>query len=55
MLKQFIASQFKKPRGPFGIFTSNLMVKANEMNYETMIEVLAPEPQEKLLEIGYGP
>lgn len=55
MLKEFIASQFKKPRGPFGIFTSNLMVKGNEKNYETMIEVLAPGPEEKLLEIGYGP
>ncbi|MGZ3846846.1 MAG: class I SAM-dependent methyltransferase [Flavisolibacter sp.] len=55
MLREFIASQFRKPSGPFGIFTSNLMIKGNRKNYETMIDDLNPQPQEKLLEIGYGP
>ena len=55
MLKEFIASQFKKPSGPFGIFTSNLMIKGNRKNYETMLVSLNPQSQDKLLEIGYGP
>ena len=55
MFKEFIASQFRKPSGPFGIFTSNLMIKGNRKNYETMLVSLNPQPHDKLLEIGYGP
>ena len=55
MLKAFIASQFKKPAGLFGIFTSNLMVKGNQKNYERLIKDLDLQPYNKLLEIGYGP
>ena len=32
MLREFIASQFKKPTGLFGLFTSNLMIKGNQKN-----------------------
>lgn len=55
MLLKFIASQFKKPAGLFGIFTSNLMVKNNQKNYDKIIKDLDLQPNDKLLEIGYGP
>jgi ubiquinone/menaquinone biosynthesis C-methylase UbiE len=55
MLREFIASQFKKPSGLFGIFTSNLMVRNNLKNYVRLIKDLDLQPQDKLLEIGYGP
>jgi ubiquinone/menaquinone biosynthesis C-methylase UbiE len=52
---KFIAWQFKKPTGLFGIFSSNIMTKANAIKYERMIENLDVRPNDKLLEIGYGP
>jgi cyclopropane fatty-acyl-phospholipid synthase-like methyltransferase len=55
MLREFIASQFKKPTGLLGIFTSNLMVKNNQKNYDRLIKDLNLQPYDKLLEIGYGP
>jgi cyclopropane fatty-acyl-phospholipid synthase-like methyltransferase len=55
MLKKFIASQFKKPTGLFGIFTSNMMVKNNQKNYVKIIKDLDLQRNDKLLEIGYGP
>jgi cyclopropane fatty-acyl-phospholipid synthase-like methyltransferase len=55
MLREFIASQFKKPTGLVGIFTSNLMVKNNQKNYHRLIKDLNLQPRDKVLEIGYGP
>src|SRR5215218_4924397 len=55
MLREFIASQFKKPTGLLGIFSSNLMVKNNQKNYDRLIRDLDLQPQDKVLEIGYGP
>jgi cyclopropane fatty-acyl-phospholipid synthase-like methyltransferase len=55
MLREFIASQFKKPTGLFGIFSSNLMVKNNQKNYDRLIRDLDLQAQDKVLEIGYGP
>jgi ubiquinone/menaquinone biosynthesis C-methylase UbiE len=55
MLQAFFASQFKKPEGLFGVFTSNLMVKGNQKNYARLIKDLDLQPHSKLLEIGYGP
>ena len=55
MFRKFIASQFKKPTGLFGIFTSNLMIKGNTSIYNTLIKNLEVQPHDKLLEIGYGP
>jgi cyclopropane fatty-acyl-phospholipid synthase-like methyltransferase len=55
MLKTFIASQFKKPSGLFGIFSSNIMIKGNKDKYEKLINELSLQPGDKLLEIGYGP
>ena len=55
MLRKFIASQFKKPRGPLGIITSNLMLKGNQKNYEKLIKDLDLQPHDEVFEIGYGP
>ena len=55
MLRTFIASQFKKPSGLFGIFTSNLMIKGNQKNYDRLIRDLDLQPHDKIVEIGYGP
>ena len=55
MFRKFIASQFKKPTGLLGIFTSNLMVKNNQKNYDRLIKDLDLQPHDILLEIGYGP
>jgi cyclopropane fatty-acyl-phospholipid synthase-like methyltransferase len=55
MLKEFIAAQFKKPSGLFGLFSSNIMIKGNKAHYERLIKDLDLQPDDKLLEIGYGP
>jgi ubiquinone/menaquinone biosynthesis C-methylase UbiE len=55
MLRNLIASQFKKPTGLFGIFTSNLMIKGNKANYDSLIQNFNIKPGDKILEIGYGP
>ena len=55
MLKEIIASQFKKPAGLFGIFTSNMMIKGNRNKYDTLIKDLNIKVNDKILEIGYGP
>ena len=55
MFKKFIAAQFKKPSGLFGIFSSNVMIKGNKANYEKILKNLDLQPGDKLLEIGYGP
>ncbi len=54
MFKNFIAAQFKKPSGLFGIFSSNVMIKGNKAKYEKLIKDLDLQPRDKLLEIGYG-
>ena len=55
MFKNFIAAQFKKPSGLFGMFSANIMIKGNKANYEKLIKDLDIQASEKLLEIGYGP
>jgi SAM-dependent methyltransferase len=55
MIKKFFASQFKKPRGLFGNFYSKLMEKGNSRNYVVLINELNIQPNDKILEIGYGP
>ena len=55
MLKNFIAAQFKKPSGLFGLFSSNIMIKGNKDKYEKLIKELDLQPHDNLLEIGYGP
>jgi SAM-dependent methyltransferase len=55
MIRNLMASQFKKPTGLFGMFTSNLMIKGNRSNYDTLIKDLNIKANDKILEIGYGP
>ena len=55
MFKKFIGSQFKKPTGLFGLFTSNLMIKGNRGKYESVINDLNIQSNDRILEIGYGP
>lgn len=55
MIKKLIALQFKKPSRLFGIISSNLMVKGNRRNYDILINELNIQPNDKILEIGYGP
>ena len=55
MFRNFIARQFKKPAGLFGNFSSNVMVKGNRNKYNALIKDMDIQPNEKLLEIGYGP
>ena len=55
MIKKLLASQFKKPSGLFGNFFSNLMEQGNRRNYVVLINDLNIQPNDKLLEIGYGP
>ena len=55
MLREFIASQFRKPSGLFGNLTSKVMVKRNRIKYERIIRDLDIQLQDKILEIGYGP
>lgn len=55
MLREFISSHFKKPRGLLGNWASNVMIKGNENKYTKLIKDLDLQPQDKLLEIGYGP
>lgn len=38
-----------------GILTSNLMAKSNRSNYITLLQDLQVQPEDKVLEIGYGP
>ena len=55
MIRRMISSQFKKPTGLLGIFTSNLMSKGNMHNYDVLLGDLCIQPGNKVLEIGYGP
>jgi ubiquinone/menaquinone biosynthesis C-methylase UbiE len=55
MFRNFIAGQFKKPTGFFGNFSSRVMVKGNSHRYNTLIKDLDIQPEDKILEIGYGP
>jgi len=55
MFKKFIATQFKRPSGLFGMFSSKIMIKGNRAKYEKLIKDLNLQPKDKLLEIGYGP
>jgi SAM-dependent methyltransferase len=50
-----IGMQFKKPNGALGKFISNLMILGNRSAYENLIKYLDIKPNDKILEIGYGP
>jgi ubiquinone/menaquinone biosynthesis C-methylase UbiE len=55
MFRNFIARQFKRPSGWFGNFSSRIMVKGNRNKYNSLIKDMDLQPNDKLLEIGFGP
>ena len=55
MLQNFIAGQFKKPTGWFGNYSSRIMIRGNHDKYNTLIKDMDIQPDNKILEIGYGP
>src|SRR5215217_578594 len=55
MFETFMAIQFKKPSGFFGLLSATIMIKGNKGKYEKLIKDLDLQPTEKILEIGYGP
>ncbi len=50
-----IGSQFRKPSGTLGTIVSDLMILGNRSAYKTLIKELTLDPNDKILEIGYGP
>jgi ubiquinone/menaquinone biosynthesis C-methylase UbiE len=50
-----IGSQFRKPSGTLGTIISDLMILGNRSAYKTLIKELTLVPNDKILEIGYGP
>jgi len=54
MLSEFIANQFRKPTGFFGKIISNLMKNGNSYVYDKLIPALEVNPNDHILEIGYG-
>lgn len=55
MFKNFIAAQFKKPSGLFGLLSAAIMIKGNRVKYKKLIKEMDLQPGYKVLEIGYGP
>jgi cyclopropane fatty-acyl-phospholipid synthase-like methyltransferase len=52
---RLIGNQFKKPTGLFGKVISRKMIKGNKPEYDIIIPELDIKPNDRLLEIGYGP
>jgi SAM-dependent methyltransferase len=50
-----VGAQFRKPTGFLGWLISCLMIKENRISYEYVIKELEIQPDNKILEIGYGP
>ncbi len=50
-----IGVQLRKPSGFLGWLISCLMIKWNRISYEHVIKDLKIQPNNKILEIGYGP
>lgn len=53
-MASFLANQFKKPTGFTGKIIANLMIKGNGREYQKLIPAMKIQPQDRLLEIGYG-
>jgi cyclopropane fatty-acyl-phospholipid synthase-like methyltransferase len=52
---RFIGNQFKKPTGFWGRIISAMMKKWNSRVYDLIIDELNIQPNDRILEIGYGP
>lgn len=54
MFKNYLASQFSKPHGIGGLFMSHIFAKDNQKQNDWVISLLNIQPDDKILEIGYG-
>lgn len=50
-----LASQFGHPRGIFGALVGYAMALKNGKRSRAVLDVLAPHPGERILEVGFGP
>src|SRR6266508_6017828 len=53
--QRFMTTQFGNPRGVFGKFIGNRMAKGNLYHAQWTISLLNIQPQDHILEIGFGP
>jgi ubiquinone/menaquinone biosynthesis C-methylase UbiE len=54
-LRAYIISQFRHPRGPVGAIVGWLMAIKNRPRNAWLVELVDPQPQDRILEIGFGP
>lgn len=47
--------QFGRPRGPLGRIAARLMIRGNTPLNIWMVDLLAPGPRDRVLEVGFGP
>lgn len=50
-----LPSQFGHPRGVAGFLVGHVMAAKNRSMCRAALDALAPEPRDRILEIGYGP
>ena len=54
-LQRTFARQFARPRGPLGQLAARLMRSGNASLNLWMVELLEVEPEDRILEVGFGP
>ncbi len=55
MIGRFISGKFRNPTGFFGRLVGNMMVKGNEAEQGWTISLVNIQPDDHILEIGFGP
>jgi len=54
-LRDYLISQFEHPRGPVGWVVGWLLALKNRARNAWLIEIVDPQPRDRILEIGFGP
>ena len=54
-LSTFVTKQYSHPSGLFGKFIGNGMAKRNVYDAQWTVSLLDIQPQQHVLEIGFGP
>jgi len=54
-LRRSFGRQFARPRGPLGWLVARLMRRGNASLNLWLVELLAVQPQDRVLEVGFGP